>query len=152
MNRPRFFALALSAAGLFHSGIQAQPVYRCGNSYSQVPCPGGSVIETSDSRDKTQKTQTDTAIQRDRQAADALEKSRLKQEASQSRASTKFAELERHPMPSNDPPADGDRLDATKKVKKSQYFTAKVATEKKKKDGPHPTAQAGSNSQPGAAK
>jgi hypothetical protein len=59
----------------------AQPIYRCGDSYSQQPCPGGKVVEVDDARSASQKAQTDQAVRRDAKAAETLEKARLKDEA-----------------------------------------------------------------------
>ena len=61
--------------------VQAQPVYRCGGSYSNQPCPGGVVVPTEDPRSAAQRAQTDAATKRDAQTAQAMEKERLKQEA-----------------------------------------------------------------------
>ncbi len=61
--------------------VQAQPVYRCGGSYSNQPCPGGVVVPTEDPRSAAQRAQTDAATKRDAQSAQAMEKERLKQEA-----------------------------------------------------------------------
>ncbi len=58
----------------------AQNVYKCGNSYSQTPCPGGQTINVDDTRTHAQKEQTDTAVQRDAQQAQTLENLRLTQE------------------------------------------------------------------------
>jgi len=41
-------------------GVNAQPVYRCGNVYSQTPCPQGRIVEATDPR---------TAAQREKQVA-----------------------------------------------------------------------------------
>jgi hypothetical protein len=75
-------ALLLPAvlAGWMHPAA-AQPIYRCGDSYSQKPCPGGRVVEADDARSASQKSQTDQAARRDAQAAEAMEKARLKEEA-----------------------------------------------------------------------
>ncbi len=59
----------------------AQAIYRCGNSYSQQPCSGGKIVHADDARSASQKSQTDQAVRRDAQAAEALEKARLKDEA-----------------------------------------------------------------------
>ena len=61
--------------------VQAQPVYRCGGSYSNQPCQGGVVVPTEDPRSAAQRAQTDAATKRDAQSAHAMEKERLKQEA-----------------------------------------------------------------------
>ena len=76
----------LAAVALFVSGAcggvaAAQSVYRCGDSYSQQPCPGGTLVQAEDARSASQRSQTSQAAQRDAKTADALEKARLKEEA-----------------------------------------------------------------------
>ena len=46
--------------------LSAQTIYRCGNAYSEAPCPGGVAIDVNDRRSAAQKAQTDAAA---RQAA-----------------------------------------------------------------------------------
>jgi hypothetical protein len=43
--------LALSGAG------GAAPIYRCGNTYSQTPCPGGKLVDASDPRTAAQRAE-----------------------------------------------------------------------------------------------
>ena len=59
----------------------AQNIYRCGDSYSQRPCPGGTMVDAEDERSAVQRSQTSLAAQRDAKTADAMEKARLKEEA-----------------------------------------------------------------------
>jgi len=121
----RSFAIFFIATGAVFTSAQAQNIYRCGDSYSQSPCPGGVAIDAGDSRTKGQKAQADAATQRDRQTANTLEKERLKQEAAASpgmpkadaaKASTAAAAA--HPS-------------SKKKHKEPAYFTAKTAADKK---------------------
>ena len=70
--------MALSLACL---GTGAQSVYRCGSTYSQAPCTGGQVIDTSETLQTQQKGKGPTAAERDAKAAAALEKERLSQDA-----------------------------------------------------------------------
>lgn len=120
----RSFAMFLIATCALLTRAEAQNVYRCGDSYSQSPCPGGVAIDASDSRTKGQKAQADADTQRDRQAANALEKERLKQEAAVT------------PAP---PKADAAKTSAAatphpsrkKKHKEPAYFTARTAADKK---------------------
>ena len=63
------------------SVVAAQTVYRCGNSYSQSPCPAGVAVVVDDPRSTQQKQETDDAVRRDAKTADSMEKSRQKQEA-----------------------------------------------------------------------
>jgi hypothetical protein len=59
---------------------QAQNVYRCGESYSNQPCAGATVVPTDDPRSAAQRAQTDAATRRDARSAQVLEHERLKQE------------------------------------------------------------------------
>ncbi len=77
--------LTLSAAAM---AAPAQVTYRCGNSYSQSPCPDAVIVDTRDARTGAQKTQTDVATQRDARVANALEKARLLQESKDRAANT----------------------------------------------------------------
>ncbi len=62
------------------SSLQAQPIYRCVNSYSQTPCPGGTAIDVQDSRSPAQKAQSDAATAQAARLANEMEKTRLKDE------------------------------------------------------------------------
>lgn len=70
--------IALSALG---ASASAQNAYKCGNTYSQAPCAGGQVVQAQDERTAQQRSDTRSAAQRDAQAAAAMEKERLRQEA-----------------------------------------------------------------------
>jgi hypothetical protein len=96
----------------------AQNVYRCGESYSQQPCAGGAVVPTDDARSPAQRAQANAAAQRDKQAAEGMEKARLKQEGKAAPAST--------PAPRPEPAAEVplDRTLSTDKPKKPHYFRA----------------------------
>ncbi len=74
-------AVAVLSAMLFAPWANAQTVYRCGNNYSQAPCPAGAAIQVDDPRTPGQKQQADSATQRDAKLASTMEKSRLKEEA-----------------------------------------------------------------------
>lgn len=63
-----------------NTGATGQIVYKCGSSYSQTPCLGAQAIQVDDARTAAQKKQTDTAVHRDAQQAQSLEKLRLAQE------------------------------------------------------------------------
>jgi len=95
---------------------QAQSVYRCGESYSTQPCPGGTVVPTDDPRSAAQRAQADAATRRDARSAQVLEQERLR--------------LEAKPAPANilasapgDAPA-GDRKAPQARLKKPDVFTA----------------------------
>jgi hypothetical protein len=61
-------------------------VYRCGNSYSQTPCPQGQTLQVDDSRDAAQRQQAQANTQRQAQQAQGLEKQRVKQEQAMAKA------------------------------------------------------------------
>ena len=65
-------------------GTQAvQPVYRCGSTYSQVPCPEGRIVDATDPRSAAQRTEARRIAALERQQATQMERDRREQEASQ---------------------------------------------------------------------
>ncbi len=76
---PGLLLLALAATA------PAQTVYRCGNSYSQQPCPGGNAVDASDSRTPEQRKAHDASVKHEKRAGDTLEKTRQKEEAAAQR-------------------------------------------------------------------
>jgi len=74
-------ALGLITAAL---GAQAvQPVYRCGSTYSQVPCPEGRMVEATDPRSAAQRAEARRVAALERQQATQMERERRAQEAAQ---------------------------------------------------------------------
>jgi len=61
----------------------AQTVYRCGNLYSDAPCPGAKTIDASDTRTAQQKAQTDAAARQSTALADRMERERRALEQTQ---------------------------------------------------------------------
>ena len=94
-----------------------QAVWRCGDSYSQKPCPGGRQVPAGDSRDAGQRAQTSSAARRDAKLADEMEKARLKEEA-------KAAPAYIPPPKAEDPADQGDRTRSMGVAKKPAHFTA----------------------------
>ena len=60
-------------------------VYRCGTSYQDTPCAGGSTIDTEDRRSAQQQLEAARAVQNDAAMGDALQKQRIQQEAQQAK-------------------------------------------------------------------
>lgn len=83
-----FVSAVLCVAGVAAS---AQTVYRCGNSYSERPCPNGVALDVADPRTPAQRAEAAAAAARDTQTANALEKSRLAEEARVEAARTREA-------------------------------------------------------------
>lgn len=82
-----FLILALPA----HS----QTVYRCGNSYSQIPCPGGNAVDASDSRTPEQRKAHEASVRHEKRSADRLENTRQREEAAAARAAEQADKAQR---------------------------------------------------------
>ena len=65
---------------LMACAAQAQPIYRCGAEYSQTPCPGGKLLESSDPRSAAQRSEAVRVAAQDRRRAAELERERRAQE------------------------------------------------------------------------
>jgi hypothetical protein len=109
-------ALCLAGSGWI-APAAAQNIYRCGNSYSQQPCPGGTLVPADDARSASQRSQTSLASERDAKAADAMEKARLNEEAKPAQVAMPPAKLEEIPQEERQTVVEG-------KAKKPAYFTA----------------------------
>ncbi|HWI83864.1 hypothetical protein [Ramlibacter sp.] len=96
----------------------AGEVWRCGDTYSNQPCPGGKLVPAQDARSADQRAQTNQAVRRDAKVADEMEKARLKEEAKPVAAAI--------PSPREEPvpPAAADRTVSGAVAKKPAYFTA----------------------------
>jgi hypothetical protein len=126
MKVARLETLVLIAAALGSTGVVAQTVYKCGNAYSQLPCPGGAVEINPDPRTSAQKTQADLATARDARTAAAMEKSRLLQEKSDLAANTP-------PTPAKAGSASKPRKSELKKKKKKDADSLRGRTPPVKK-------------------
>lgn len=79
------FVLALALTGLMAStGVLAQagdaPVYRCGSSYSNKPCPGAASVDAADPRSAAQQRESHQASQREAALARQMKADRLADE------------------------------------------------------------------------
>jgi len=80
---PWVAALSLAAAAL---AAHAQDrVYRCGSSYSQEPCSGGSLVAVDDARSAGQVAQAQKVAQLDARLAEALVRERVQAERAAAR-------------------------------------------------------------------
>jgi len=114
-NLPPLIFMAVCALGAVQPAA-AQNVYRCGDTYSQRPCAGGTLVPTDDARSDAQRAEARAAAQRNGKTADAMEKARLKEEAKPAQAYM--------PPPGSEPVAEEKKPVAMVKPKKPQYFTA----------------------------
>jgi hypothetical protein len=122
--------IAIALATLAALPAAAQGVYRCGETYSQQPCPGGTPVQAAQGPSAAEQTRAREAARRDAKIADTMEKARMKEEAK--------------PAPAYIPPAKSEAAAAPEKPvvtkpKKPQHFTAVAPGEnkaKKKKAAP----------------
>jgi len=71
---------------LFITALNAHAaVYRCGASYQDTPCAGGSTIQAEDPRSAQQQLEAARAVQNDAAVGEALRKQRIQQEAQQAK-------------------------------------------------------------------
>lgn len=80
MQKPSMQALFMIAGVALALGVQAQSIYRCGNAYSQTPCPGAEPLNLDDSRQPEQKKQTDAAVGQAARLARTMEQTRIADE------------------------------------------------------------------------
>ena len=147
MKKSQAIATILIAACAVSTGAWGQNVYRCGTTYSQIPCNGAVTVKVDDTRSPQQKIQTDKAIARDMANANALDKARLKEEAQAQKPSPSGTKSSKAKTPkSRTKPKSGNQLIDSKvptasdkakqtkgkKKKDAEFFTAKVAAEEKK--------------------
>lgn len=80
MQKTSIQAVVMIAGLVMSMGMQAQAIYRCGNSYSQIPCPGAEPLSLNDARQPEQKKQSDAVVERDTRTANAMEQTRIAEE------------------------------------------------------------------------
>jgi hypothetical protein len=112
---PAALLLALSALWL---PAQADTVYRCGESYSNSPCAGATVVATDDARSAAQRADTQAAVKRDAALAQAMEKDRLRLEAKAAPAVILAS------APAAQAPRASDKRIVKPRSMKSENFTA----------------------------
>lgn len=80
--RTNFPAAALAGAALIATfAAQAQPVYRCGSTYSRVPCAEGRTVDADDSRTGAQRAEAARAARDAKRMGDEMARDRHDAEA-----------------------------------------------------------------------
>lgn len=135
MHRQKLIAILFVAVCALSAGARGQNVYKCGNVYSQMPCPGSQVIDTADKRTPAQKIQTDLASSRDARLADAMENARLKQEKKDLAANTPAKKPLDQPASAKTPKKVSSQSVKVKRKKEDlpEYFVAQRPGDMKKK-------------------
>ncbi|NBY72232.1 MAG: hypothetical protein EBQ69_09755, partial [Betaproteobacteria bacterium] len=116
---------------LMTTGLCHAQTYRCGNSYSATPCADGTAIDASDTRTPAQQKAALASTQRQQTQASALEKDRLKKEAS---AQKEAKQTQQPTVNASKAPAKNEtptKQHHKPQRKPAEYFTAKDATPKK---------------------
>lgn len=144
MKKAAILATVLIAVCALSTGAWGQNVYRCGNTYSQIPCNGAVGMEVHDARTSQQKAQANKIIARDVVSANAQEMARLKEEAltQEPRPSASKSSKTKTSKSRTKPKSDAQTADTkvptasdkAKKKKDAEFFTAKVVAEPKKKN------------------
>ncbi|CAG1013853.1 hypothetical protein BURC_00538 [Burkholderiaceae bacterium] len=100
-------ALALALAATLAA---AAPIYRCGHTYSQTPCPGGRVVDTTDPRTAAQRAEARRVMAKERKLATQMERDRREREGSAPRAEASgFDSRAAAPEPAASAPAKGKK-------------------------------------------
>ena len=131
MNRFYKFAIILIAIGAGSTGAWGQKVYKCGSSYSQIPCADAVTIQTDDARSKADKSGAEKSAKRDMKVATDLEKSRLKEEKEvlgQAKSAQKAADKDADKVAAAKAKAakEEDEAKKAKAKKEPAFFTAKT--------------------------
>ncbi len=77
--KDRFLILLL--AGMASLETIAAPIYRCGNTYTQMRCTNGKVLESTDPRSAAQRAEAQRTTERQRLEAERMEAERHQREA-----------------------------------------------------------------------
>ena len=141
-----FNAFFVLLSGVLAGAAAAQPAYRCGNSYSQTPCPQAVIIDDADQRTPLQKAQADKATVRDARTANAMEQARLRQEAIDRANNTPPASKASAAKRAASAPDPGQLT--KKKKKKPDHFALQVTSAKKKKPASKKTVAQKDGSKP----
>ena len=83
-------ALILITFSATSTGAKAQMVYKCGNAYSQTPCPDATVLQLEELRPAAQVQQTSQTARNNKKMAVGLEKTRLAEEKSAAMSAKKM--------------------------------------------------------------
>ena len=81
MPKLPLIALFLIAGWATNTWATGTNVYKCGSTYSQTPCEAAVPVRVDDDRSPAQKSQADAIAQQQARTADAMEKTRVKEDS-----------------------------------------------------------------------
>ena len=105
----RSLAVVACALALSPALAEAAPIYRCGQTYSQTPCPGGRLIDAADPRSAAQRAEARRQVERERQLAAQMERDRQDQEAGAPKAQATGFDAKAPPPAASQPAAAKDK-------------------------------------------
>lgn len=114
----------------------AQPVYRCGSTYSQTPCPQGRIVEATDPRTAAQRAEARRTVADERRLAAEMRRERLDDQAAAKPAGA--SSLSGTPATPGKPASAAERGHAKKKRAsvKPAPTTDFIAVEPRSRDRP----------------
>ena len=119
MVKPIRFGAVVVALCACWTSAGAQNVYRCGDSYSNQPCAGATMVLADDSRSAAQRAATEAATGRAAKLAALMQKERVKQEGEPAQATIPPPRIE-----APEPLAERPVARRKSKPRKSELFTA----------------------------
>jgi hypothetical protein len=128
-------AIFLVAGIAISAGAAAQKVYKCGSSYSQIPCTDAVKVPTDDARTVVQKKESEKAVARDMQAAKSMEKERLAEEKKAQASGKESAKVIEKISAAQAPKETKPAKDEVRKGDTPKKKSTKKTADKSKEDG-----------------
>ncbi len=122
MVKPVPVAVFVLAVSVHWAAAAAGTIYRCGDSYSDLPCAGATMVSSVEAPTAAQREQAETTARHDAKTAGLMEKERLRLENQPAQATI--------PRASPRPPAPllvELRVIGKRQMRKPEYFTAVAA-------------------------
>jgi hypothetical protein len=98
MARAAAILIVASTAATFVASAAA-PIYRCGQTYTQTPCPGGRLVDSSDPRTAAQRAEAKRVAEREKKLAAQMERERVAKEKAAKPASANGFDARAAPAP-----------------------------------------------------
>jgi hypothetical protein len=99
MARAAAILIVASTAATFVASAAAAPIYRCGQTYTQTPCPGGRLVDSSDPRTAAQRAEAKRVAEREKKLAAQMERERVAKEKAAKPASANGFDARAAPAP-----------------------------------------------------
>lgn len=128
-------AIVFIAGLALSTGAAAQKVYKCGSSYSQIPCTDAVKVTADDARTAAQKKESEKAVARDMQAAKSMEKERLAEEKKAQASGKESAKVIEKISAAQAPKESKPAKDEVRKGDAPKKKSTKKAADKAKEDG-----------------